>query len=676
MKRGKWMAPPLVLAVLAVVGACGGRTSLGHGHHDAGTVSDAGDAGPPKLSKSNKADVLFAIDNSASMGDKQELLNASIPYFIDRLVNPFCINPGQPDAPPVAAQNGSCPAGTQREFAPFVDIHVGIVTSSLGGGGAPDICQDDAKNPIAQLAKLSRHNNDKGELINRKRPDLANPPPSGVEATVANAQPVDGTGGDFLAWLPPVQANANKPSPNVPKETDQQTFATDFQDLVGGVQEFGCGLEAQLESWYRFLVQPDPWNAISLDPNSGNPAKAQLVGIDANILKQRHDFLRPDSLVMIIQLTDEEDSWSDPLALGGRGWVSRTLAYPGSPFGQAAPRATHECDEPVNPNDPMHTGPNDPDCTSCGFVGNKAKSGTPISQDPSCQIACGNNCQGFYTLQQDGINVRYTNDMKRRYGYDPQFPVSRYVDGLTSRTVPDRDGEHPNGNGSYVGTKDCQNPLFAASLPTDPNGDLCHLDDGPRGTGLVYYLIIGGVPWQLLAQDPFNTTAPLKSTLTAGDWQRIVGKDPATYQTEGIDPHMLESIDPRAGLPPPSAADDTDPIHGREWNTHKSPVGLDLQYACTFPLTTPKDCTDPQFAPSCDCVGSATSADGPPLCDPNNRKIQIRGKAYPTIRQLRLAEGLGDQGVVASICPRPGEPSTENPFFDVLFQRIRSHIIQ
>ena len=668
MKKTGLMA---LVATVALLGACGGRTPLGTRSQDAGET-DADDAGPPKLTTSNKADVLFAIDNSGSMGDKQEILNASIPYFINRLLDPYCIVANDPATPPVAASGGNCPSGTVREFAPFVDVHVGIVTSSMGGGGAVDICKPDAKNPIPALANFNTHNDDKGHLINRKRPDLKNPAPSGIEDPVTNAVPLDHDGGNFLAWLPAVPQNAKQPDPNVPKEPDSATCIGDFQDLTNGVQELGCGLEAQLESWYRFLVQPDPWDSITID--NSNPGKAQLVGTDSTLLKQRHDFLRPDSLVLIVQLTDEEDSWSDPLALAGRGWVTRTLHYPGNPIGQTLPRPTHECLDPVDPNNPTKTGPSNPDCTSCGFVGNKPIAGTPIASDPNCQASCGANCTGYYTLQDDGINVRYTNDMKRRYGLDPQFPVQRYVDGLSSRTVPDREGEHKGGAGSYLGTKDCTNPLFAASLPSDGNGELCKLPDGPRGAGLVYYLVIGGVPWQLLAVDPFATTAPLKSSLTDQDWTRIVGKDPSTYQTDGIDPHMIESTLPRASLPPPSANDATDPVHGREWNTHTSPVGIDLQYACTFPLTTTKDCNDPQFVASCDCQGPATSPDGPPLCDPQNRSTQIRGKAYPTIRELRVAKGLGAQGVVASICPRPGEAPTQNPYFDVLFANIREHI--
>ena len=37
-----------------------------------------------------------------------------------------------------------------------------------------------------------------------------------------------------------------------------------FGELVKGVGQDGCGLEAQLESVYRFLVQPDPWTEIAV----------------------------------------------------------------------------------------------------------------------------------------------------------------------------------------------------------------------------------------------------------------------------------------------------------------------------------------------------------------------------------------------------------------------------
>src|SRR5258705_11611474 len=40
----------------------------------------------------DKVDLLFAIDNSASMGDKQDLLAAAVPVLVNRLLNPNCVD--------------------------------------------------------------------------------------------------------------------------------------------------------------------------------------------------------------------------------------------------------------------------------------------------------------------------------------------------------------------------------------------------------------------------------------------------------------------------------------------------------------------------------------------------------------------------------------------------------
>ena len=47
-------------------------------------------------------------------------------------------------------------------------------------------------------------------------------------------------------------------------------------------------LEAQLESAYRFLVQPDPWLSVKLTATN----QAGYVGLDTELLKQRKAFLR------------------------------------------------------------------------------------------------------------------------------------------------------------------------------------------------------------------------------------------------------------------------------------------------------------------------------------------------------------------------------------------------
>ncbi|HEX4512123.1 MAG TPA: hypothetical protein VH054_01260, partial [Polyangiaceae bacterium] len=349
-----------------------------------------------------KMDILFAIDNSPSMGDKQDLLAAAVPTLVGRLLNPNCVdatmtcavasdcaslgadadcdtngNGGQGQCFVPGDNKGSLQcstiAGTKPEFASVDDLHIGIVSSSLGGGGSPDVCVVNGNDTM--------HADDKGHLLNRT---AGNP-----EGVIANARPVDGNGGDFLAWLPASDPhNAGKAPPSVTSYNDGQgaQLITDFQALVHGVDQHGCGLEAQLESWYRFLVQPDPYDTIEM--SNDNPPRATYAGVDATLLAMRHDFLRPDSLVLIVQITDEEDSWSDPLWFGGYGWTARTANFPGGPGSGAGPRGTSECDQPEDINNPTTWGPNNPDCTSCAFPSStKPVSGTAIGQDPNCN-AC------------------------------------------------------------------------------------------------------------------------------------------------------------------------------------------------------------------------------------------------------------------------------------------------
>ena len=614
----------------------------------------------------DKVDLLFAIDNSRSMGDKQKLLVAAVPDLITRLLQPDCIDSTDPNNPKVVPGNpdGSCVDPAKPEFPPVYDMHIGIVSSSLGGGGAEQgpqpICASTALEPVYNT--YSAHADDRGHLLNRVRPSSANA--TGVEDTIPDAVPVDGSGGDFLAWLPNVPKNAGKPAPDVPVEPTEASIQSDFASLVSGTQEYGCGLEAQMESWYRFLVQPDPYESIQLD-TAATP-RATLVGTDAVVIKQRYDFLRPDSLVAVIMMTDEEDSWSDPLAISGRGWVTRAAQFPGSSSG-LMPLPTSACAQPVDPENPTMTGPGDPACQSCGFAGT-LPNGKPIASDPNCQASCGQNCTGYYTGKDDNLNIRYVNDMKRRYGLDPQFPVSRYVSGLKSLHVPNRDGEHQGGSGPYTGRANCINPLFARTLPKDPtDSSLCDPANqatglGPRSPDLVFFALIGGVPWQLLADDQ----GAFKSILSSTDWRKIIGEDPDHYDLTGVDPHMIESYLPRVAanqasipylaspLADVTSPDNADPFNGREWDTTKSPLGLDLQYACTFALPTPKECADPINANACDCASHAKDPGGVPLCAPglDGNSLQVRGKAYPTIRELRVAKSLGAQAIVASLCPK------------------------
>ncbi len=561
----------------------------------------------------DKVDLLFMIDNSASMADKQAILARAVPNLLLGLVQPKCIDPatGKPDASgkttvPTGGlrDNFGCPAGTEPEFRPVTDIHIAVISSSLGGLGG-DICNDAGRE------------NDRAHLLDH----------DGVRP-IAGAQP-----SGFLSWYPQNEENEDKkrhPQPAGKAFGDTAELSAAFAELVSGVGQSGCGVEAQMESWYRFLVQPDPWRGVRVDA-AGQASLGAPGDIDFDLLKQRADFLRPDSLVAVILLTDEDDASVDPLALNGRGWKFMTKSFTPK---TGAPRATSACG----------IDPGSPDCTSCGFECDPTQPACQkIKNDPEC-LKNG----GYYLPEEDVTNARFGHQLvKRNYGVDFQYPVSRYTDALTKSRVPDRRAEHPEtaaaggrSIASYEGKAKCTNPLFASKLPRSQGDETCNLPRGSRSPDQVFFAVVGGVPNDLLHFDPTDAD---KRRITSEDWGKILGRDPARYDYAGIDPHMIQSKTARPGLP---AASDVpgdngpDPVHGREWDTK----GTDLQYACTFELETPRDCAD--GAESCDCGGAVS----PPLCAATAGR-QVRAKAYPTVRELMAVRALGEQGVVASLCP-------------------------
>lgn len=596
----------------------------------------------------DKVDLLFAIDNSASMGDKQTILAEAVPNLIEGLLKPKCVNvsDGKPITPVTLADptgskedNYKCPPNSEPEFAPVTDMHIGIVSSSLGSLGG-DVCPNEGRY------------NDRAHLLAYKK--------GGGE--VAEAKP-----SNFLAWFPSNKENsdAKRHPPQANPTTDIAKLNTAFQDLVVGTGQNGCGLEAQLESVYRFLIQPDPWVQVKLDANNQADLGSVKNGeVDVELLQQRADFLRPDSLVAVIMLTDEDDSSADPLAVGGQGWAFMARSFPGSKVfrggdpksGTTAPRGTSACTDPKR-------GPGHADCTSCGFQSLCNPS------DPACQrIKDDPNCKelgspprqgdgnegyaGYYGPTDDNLNVRF-HRMKERYGIDPQYPIQRYVDGFTKFRVPDRDAEHPtkvgaNGRreiGAYTSTPKCTNPLFAKNLPKGPNEEICQLQRSTRSPDLIFFAVVGGVPNELLHFKPGDPDA---SRIVESDWVKILGQRPQDFNYAGIDPHMIQSVAARPGLEGPSNTrgdNGSDPVHGREYDTKQD----DLQYACTFKLPTQRDCNtlSPEEKPSCDCDKAEKN---PPLCGAT-LGIQTMAKAYPTVREFMVARALGENGIAASLCP-------------------------
>ncbi len=567
----------------AGTGADSSAGTSGAGGDDGGDAADSpgdggggvngwgGDSGAQLTS--GKLDVLLVIDNSRSMADKQQVLDRSAKTLVSRLTNPRCMNaqgnpvtavPPNPDSP--------CPAGSTREMTPVRDMHIGVISSSLGGHGA-DICSPSLG------AGWDPSADDRGELLTR-----------GGVATYQSR--------GYLVWDP-------KQTHSPPGETSAATLATKVSALVLGAGEIGCGYEAPLEAWYRFLIDPEPRASIAV-----RDSVAVLEGVNQTVLTQRSQFLRPDSALLIVMLTDENDC---SIAEGGISWMATQGASPdGSEF--LLPRATSAC----------AATPNSACCRSCATVESTPPSGCqPIAADPGCTPR-------NHTGATDQINLR-CYEQKRRFGIDFLYPIDRYVRALTSPTVPNRAGTQ------------VQNPLFA----------------GARNPSLISIAGIIGVPWQDLAKD-HNDTGTLRYMTAAelalnGRWPAILG-DPATG-TPASDPFMRESIDPRSGtnpvtgdpIQPPSAPVAlANPINGHEF---QPPQRNDLQYACIFRLPTPRDCTS---ISGCDC--STTEGQGNKvLCQgPTGAygTTQHFAKAYPGLRPLELLNRMGNNSVVTSICPR------------------------
>ncbi len=379
----------------------------------------------------------------------------------------------------------------------------------------------------------------------------------------------------------------------------------------------------------------------------GSRAEVSRV-LDTTLLAQRKDFLRSDSLLAIINVTDETDT----SLVHDQGSFAPLFAEEGD----FMPTARSECSNPAK-------GPDDPCCSSCGLP---VPDGCPV--DPSCAAT------PFYTAETDNFYLHAFGLIthKERYGVEFFYPPSRYVNALTSPVIANDDGVL------------VPNPIYSVLDPTQTSATV-------RDPTLVFYATITGVPWQLIARQTANGTPDLVNGVSALDptaiggfktaaeldlrdakgntfWDDIVG-NPEKYQP-ALSPFMVESTGPRHGVDPITgvtvALGTANAMNGGERPIGPPPAG-DIEYACTFPLAASQQINCAGNS-ECDCfigtVGATVvdKGDGNPICGPNpadldpttnqpRNSLQIKAKAYPGIKNLAIAQGMGDQGIAASICP-------------------------
>ena len=576
----------------------------------------------------DKIDLLFMIDNSASMSDKQAILRLAVPDLVERLVNPVCIaadgSRGETPAP-----GAPCPEGQSREFNAIEDIHVAVISSSLGDAGSDDFCPGEgAPGYVPERADLAH---------------LIGSLPRGRVGANEHG---------FLEW----RAGA----------TSEAEFSSSFERMVESVGENGCGWEASLESWYRFLVDPYPYRGLVRVACAGarddsrncvqaaTDAQGQVL-LDQELLNQRAAFLRPDSLVAVIMLSDENDC---SVAVGGSSWAVGNT-------GRSMNRASSACEA-------------DPNAKCCYACGTRVPDG--CQADPICDAE---PTRDRLAPEDDGTNLRCF-DQKRRFGYDFLYPTGRYVNALRQRRLcmskSDLDAQGcPEAN--LV-----DNPLYA---------------DG-RDSSLVFLGGIIGVPWQALASNVDADGQPLSdpqvlryktaAELAADDtWAEILGSPGVRWRaaadgspevasspaTPPRSPYMLESQFARPGVMKGN------PINGRDYATEdqsRAATPSDLEYACIFPLPEPRDCTGAEPT-ECDCTKGDFDR---PLCErqpgvSTPGTTQYFAKAYPGLRQLQVLHDYGENSIVASICARNVDISTRStradfgyrPAIDTIVERLK-----
>ncbi|MGZ3476031.1 MAG: hypothetical protein ACXWUG_18865 [Polyangiales bacterium] len=544
--------------------ACAGKTVGGGAEPDTGvTVADTDtDTGmvtpdadlpdthePVRTYDVHKLDLLFVVDNSISMADKQGELARRLPDLIAALTN-----------------------DSEKRIT---DIHVGVITSSLGSHGT-SACEPAITNP---------HNDDHAHLLPRTGEVGSSgyttagpaPCPSGIASSSALTWTFDASGaGQFKGVSGGVQLEA----------------ATSCVVQTAG--ENGCGYEETWESAYHFLVDPKPYASAAVKCTfaaSGDACgsnKIEVSGVDDALLAQRAAFLRPDSLLAVVILSDENDASLKPAGLNWLPW--------GYGKGQMQPGWSNCANvpddfEPTSAAEfnTLHTTFN---CKSCFEDSSDPNCKKPWPTDPLNNDVDGRNLRAFHQVQ--------------RYGYNFLWGRDRYVQAFTSPQALASDGT--------LGT----NPIFAG---------------GFRTKDMILVAAIVGVPKNLVS-DATGAAKPL----TEADWKKIIGT------TGERDPHMIESIAPRAGIPKFAGDRSVDATNGGDRDIT---AGDDLQYACIAQRTV--------TAKSYDCEAPDSDKKNP-LCD---AAAQPYFKAYPGLRHLRIVHDLGASGFASSICNASFAPAVD-----------------
>ncbi len=211
---------------------------------------------------SGRMDLLLVVDDSAGMGPEQRLFARAAAELVGRLANPLCVDTqGQAVVDEPADPLAPCPSGSSREFPAATDLNVGVIGSSLGGLGS-DSCPA-SETTSCPDGSVNATQDGRAHLRDRRGPCTTDVVPTWK-------------GGGFLAW-DPGQGRTPTGESVLGTPDGAAGLLPAVRDLVLGVGVLGCRFPMPLEAAYRFLADPDPYEAIAVgragaaEPSGTNP---------------------------------------------------------------------------------------------------------------------------------------------------------------------------------------------------------------------------------------------------------------------------------------------------------------------------------------------------------------------------------------------------------------------
>jgi hypothetical protein len=228
-------------------------------------------------SGTDKVDLLFVIDNSGSMSEEQQKLNAQLRRLVEVLTS------GDFDGMPNS--NG------ETDFQPVSSLRLGVISTDLGSNGATGLpsCGNRSYAPTEQDTGRTG-----ADSVDR---------PFGDDAQLLSSTAVAAAGVSIQVSSEPVVAIAPRPEcagMNVPRflEFPSGGSAAEIAAQFSCIAQLGvngCGVEQQLESMWKAL-------APSTDRSFSRATGGQ--GAPTGLNK---DFVRPDAILAVVIVTDEED---------------------------------------------------------------------------------------------------------------------------------------------------------------------------------------------------------------------------------------------------------------------------------------------------------------------------------------------------------------------------------